>query len=235
MTQNEIGNVSFSVFAVATAPVGDPSSTHGASRLVAFGENGEVVLTVDHHIYLYQHGGMKYSLAKKTYLPDGVGWDCFKAISNTTIFLQAHEYAPTHQLSSRDLHHMGSLDHKGKLLGLLYPSTLVYGQERSHKDWIIILHHADGEMILQPPRGRSWDWGLSVCRAGQYIVVVETWTQSIDAFSTGGNFLLLFSLSYIMLTIRFNCCCNIPQVSHGYGLHCYSSITSVTQSSQSEI
>ena len=164
----------------------------GASSYVAFGDHGTVALTDDDHIHLYQHDGVKYCFVGKKPLPDDVGWDCYKAISVTTIFLQQNGDAPTYQYRCRDLHQLDKLDHEGHLCGVVYPNTLVYAQRRGDEDWILTLHLADGEMILQPHGGDKWDWGLSVCAALEHILVVETKTKSMNVFTLSGNILLLF-------------------------------------------
>ena len=149
-------------FAATIEPTGDLSLTHDASHLVAFGDNGEVVLTDEHHIHLYRHDGSKYKLVGKTPLPDGVTKHCFKAVSDTTIFVQENTDQPTHQYDSTDLHQQGTLHHKGKLRGVLYPNTLVYGQKRTYKEWIIALHQPDEKVILKPPGAGKRDMALSV-------------------------------------------------------------------------
>ena len=181
-----------SVFAATIEPTGHHKLTHEASWKVAFGARGEVVLDDDDDIYLYEHDGVEYR-ARKTRMPDGVVVPCNKAVSDTTIFIQHwHDDSPTHQLHIKDLHHMGRLDQEGELCGMIYPSTLVYRQRRDRDDYMITLHQPNEEMILQPPPGRKWDWRLSVCRAGEWIVVVEYITQTMDVFSLSGNILLLF-------------------------------------------
>ena len=183
-----------SVFAAAIKPAGHHKLTHEASWRVAFGERGEVVLDGGGDIYLYEHDGVEYSFARKTQMPDDVvGWPCNKAVSDTTIFIQNRAGdSPTHQLHIKDLHHMGRLDHKGELCGMIYPSTLVYCQKRGSADYTITIHQPNEEMILQPPHGRKCYGSLSVCRAGECIVVVERNTQTMDVFSLSGNILLLF-------------------------------------------
>ena len=193
-----------SVFAATVEPAGRHKLTHWASWIVAFGEHGEVVLDdYEDHICQYQHDGVKYSLAKKTPKPDGVERYCSKAASDTTIFLQEYIDAPTHQLHIKDLHHMGRLDHKGRLCGILYPSMLVYSQKKGHKDYSLILRQPEGKMILQPPRGRNWDLWLPVCKTGECIVVVEQQTQTMDVFSMSGNILLLFCYIWILIWIWY--------------------------------
>ena len=181
-----------SVFAATIEPAGRHELTHGAYCLVAFGERGDVVLDDAAHIYLYHYAGMQYNLARKTWSPEGVRWNYYKAVSEATIFLQQEVDGPTHQLSIRDLHHIGRLHHKGALNGAIYPNTLVYLQKRADDDWFITLHQPNGEVILQPPPGRTWGEELSVCRAGGCIVVVEIDTETMDVFATNGNILLLF-------------------------------------------
>ena len=171
------------LFAATIEPACDLSLTHDASYLVAFGNNGKMVLTDDRHIHLYRHDGSKYSLVGKISHPDGVTKHCYKAVSDTTIFVQENTDQPTHQYDSADLHQQGTLHHKGKLLGVLYPSTLVYGQKRAYEDWIIALHQPEGKVILKPPGARKWDVALSVCRTEDYFVVVETFTKSMAVFS----------------------------------------------------
>ena len=165
------------------------------------------------HIYLYQFDGMemKYKHAIKTRLPDGITDYCYKAVSETAIFLQHDCDEPTHRLHKTDLHHMGNLHHKSDLRGIVHPGTLVYGQKRGDEDWIIILHEPGAEMILQPPDGRKWKGALSVCTAGtKYVVVVERHTKTMDIFSPSGNTLLLLlcmcshkAVTLITLSIRF--------------------------------
>ena len=147
----------------------------------------------DRNIDIYQHDGIKYNLVRKAPLPDGAGWHCSKAVSDTTIFLQRNNDHPTYQVSIADQHqHMDRLNHKGGLRGILHPNTLVYGQMREYDDWVIILHQPDGDITLQPPDGRKWDAALSVCKAGEYVLVVERYTKSMDAFSMRGKVLLFF-------------------------------------------
>ena len=187
------------MFAATIEPAGHHKLTHGAQWRVAFGEHGKVVLNDDKDIYLYEHGGVEYRFARETRKPDGVaGWACNKAVSDTTIFIQGwYDDAPTHQLHIKDLHHMGRLDHKGALIGVLFPSTLVYGQSRDSDGYMITLHQPDGKVVLQPPRGRKSGGWLSVCRTGECIVVVEHHTQAMDVFSLCGN-ILLFTESFIL-------------------------------------
>ena len=185
----------FSVFAAIVELAGQLQITHDADRYLAFGERGEVVLADGVHIYLYQHDGAKYSLTRMASLPDGVESYCNKAVSETTVFLRDfHLSSPTHKLHITDLHHMGTLDHMGELRGVLHPSTLVYDRKKANDEWTIVLHQPDGGMILQPPHGRSWNSGLSVCRAGDHILVVETFTQSMDAFSANGKIYIILPL-----------------------------------------
>ena len=184
----------FVLFTATMEPAGHHQLTHGASGRVAFGEHGEVVLTdyghSDCHISLYQHDGAKYNLARKTHLPDGLGWACNKAVSDA-IFLQSSYDTETYQLHTTDLQPMGRLHHKGVLLGAVFPNTLVYGQCRGGGKWIVNLHQPDGDIILEPPHERIWNWRLSVYRA-EYIVVVESRTQSMDVFTKSSITLLLF-------------------------------------------
>ena len=142
---------------------------------------------------MYRHDGSKYSLVAKIPLPDDVTKNCYKAVSDTTIFVQENIDAPAHQYDSTDLHQHGTLHHKGILCGVLYQSILVYGQKRAYDDWMIALHQPEGKTILQPPGARKWDVGLSVCRAENYFVVVDAWAESMNVFSLRGNILLLFS------------------------------------------
>ena len=187
------------MFTATIEPAGHHDLTHEASSMVAFGEHGEVVLTDRDNIYQYQHDGKKYSLEGKTRRHGHVGGACNKAISDTTIFMQlCSNGSPTHehQLHTTDLRHIRTLDHKGQLCGLLYPNTLAYRWKRPspNSEWIIILHQPNGEVTLQRSRlrRRKWDVGLSLCRAGEHIVVVERSMKSMDVFSTSGNILLLF-------------------------------------------
>ena len=183
------------LFAASIERTGQHQLTHDASYLVAFGERGEVVLGDRTDICVYQHDGVKFSISKKTRIPDGVWSFCNKAVSDTSVFLQKNIYhdsnIPTHQLHLTDLHHMGTVDHQGKLCGTLYPSTLVYAHKRANGYWVIILHQPDGELILQPPHGHHWKEYLSVCRAGKYVVVVERLESSLDVFTISGNIILL--------------------------------------------
>ena len=171
-------------------PAGDLSLTYAAGPVVAFGENGEVVLTDGHHIHLHRHDGSKYKPVGKTPLPDGITKSCYKAISDTTIFVQENTDDPTHQYDSTDLDQLGTLDHKGTLRGVLYPSTLVYSRKRADGDRIIALQQPDDMMILHPPGGRKWGITLSVCRAENFFVVVEYRKKSMDVFTLRGNILL---------------------------------------------
>ena len=179
-----------SLFTATLKRVGRLVLTHDASDVVVFGEHGQVVLTWD-QIYLYQYDGVGFNDVRKTPRPDGIWDDCCKAVSDTTIFLQDGDDAPTLQLDIKDLQHIGELDHEGRLRGMLYPDTLVYRQRKNNEDWNIVLHQPGGDVILQP-RGHNWDWGLSLCKTGEYTIVVEHCTQAMDVFSTSGNFLLLF-------------------------------------------
>ena len=147
------------------------------------------MLTDEYYVYVCQHDGVD---ASKTRLPDGVGRYCNKAVSNTSVFLQQYEDHPTHELHLTDLHHVNTLHHKGMLRGLLHPSTLIYRLKRADDDYTITLLQPDGDIILQPPPGRKWDWGLSVCCSGAFIIVVSSTTRSMDVFSQSGNILLLF-------------------------------------------
>ena len=151
-----------------------------------------MVLTDEHHIHLYRHDGRKYSLVGKIRLPDDVTKDCYKAVSDTTIFIQENTDDPTLQYYTTDLRQQGIVHHKGRLRGVLNPNTLVYGQKRVGGDWMIALYQPDGKVILKPPGARKWDMSLSVCRTEEYFVVVETVTKIMDVFSLGGNILLLF-------------------------------------------
>ena len=181
-----------SLFAATVEPVGHRKLlTHDPFERVTFNERGEVVLADHGHIYLYLHDGMKYNLARKTPLPDGIKSHCRKAVSDTAIFLHAHYSAPIHQLDITDLHYVGRLHHKGLLLGAIHPGALMYEQRRDNYDFIILLKQPNGEMILQPPGGRKWGSKLSVCSAEEYLVVVEKHTESMDAFTMKGNILLL--------------------------------------------
>ena len=179
-----------SVFAVTVEPVGRPMEVTGhVSHRVVFGEQGELVLDDDdEHISLYHHDGIQYSLASKTPRPDGVEFLCNKAISSSAVHVQGRfTPAVTHELHRGDLHHLGELRHEGALIGVLYPNTLAYQQRRGWDDYIIILHQPHGEITLQPPRRRGWNQWLSVCCAGDHIVVVERLTQSMDVFKNSGN------------------------------------------------
>ena len=181
----------FSVFAATIEPVGQ--EYFRANSYVAFGECGEVLLTEWDHIYLYQHDGMNYSRPRKTCRPDTVSRFSYKAVSSRAIFLQdALLEDVTHMLSLLNLQPMDQLHHKGALRGAIQPSTLVYSLKRDDKDYIIILYRPNGDMILQPPHGRKWNSCLSVCRAGEFFVVVEHYTRTLDVFCTRGNILLLF-------------------------------------------
>ena len=148
----------------------------------------------DNDIYLYHYDGNKYSLVRKIHLPDDVNdyINYRKVVSSTGVFLQ-NPGDITHHLSTTDLHPIGELHHNGRLRGVLYPSSLMYIHKRAQDDFIIILHNQpDGEMILQPPHGHKWDYGLSVCKCEEYVIVVERFTKSMDVFSTRGNIPLLF-------------------------------------------
>ena len=188
------------VFAGEVEPAGLPLNIpYRGDTYVAFGEMGEAVLTGDNgNIYLYQHDGVQYSLAKKASLPDGVGWDCNKAISSSTLFVQdfwSSSDIPTHLFHLPQLEYASGITvhHKGKLRGLLHSSTLVYSQERLHGRYTITLHRRDHAEItrLLPPR-RQWSGGLSVAAAGAYLVVVDGYTKSMAIFTANGNILQLF-------------------------------------------
>ena len=160
------------------------------------------------NIYLYQHNGVEYSLAKQKPRPDDVdllGPYCNKAVSASGVFVQnlVTSDAVTHKLRLQDLEPADILHHKGKLMGVVHPNTLVYRQERGVHGYTVTLHQRDGtETILKLPPGRKWKHGLSVCRAGESLVVVEHLTQSLDVFTTSGNILLLF-LSYESLHMSY--------------------------------
>ena len=185
------------MFAATVKPVGQLRLRHDVLS-VAFGDRGELVLEDLDIICLYQHHGAEYSLVKQGRRPHDVdeGWIVHQAVSSDTVVIQTGGTTAgpaTHQLHLSDLRPKGRLHHEGELRGVLSPSTLVYGQETADGGWVIALHQPDGKkMVLQPPRGRRWFHGLSVCRAGQHIVVVEGRTQAMDIFTTSGNILLLF-------------------------------------------
>ena len=157
-----------SVFAATVEPVGQPMEVTGrASWIVAFGEQGELVLDDrDEHISLYLHDGIQYSLASRTPRPDGVGSSCNKAVSSRAVHVQGWlgTSAVTHELHRADLHHLGEVRHEGGqwLRGVLYPDTLVYEQWRG-RDYIIILHQPHGQITLEPPRGREMGRWMVVC------------------------------------------------------------------------
>ena len=201
----------FSVFAAAVEHVGDPLKiTYNASWKVAFGKDGEVVLTDKDHIYmyLYRHNGVKYILEEgaRSRLPDGVdGEFCNKAVdlSSSTVLVQDSGYdAPTYKLHLLDLHQMGAPYYKpGYLSDILYTresSTHVYRQKKDRGYCIDLYHCPDGDgdgepVTLEPPPKYKWErGGLSVCHTGDHIVVVENNGKSMDVFSTSGNTLLLF-------------------------------------------
>ena len=178
-----------SVFAATVEPVGQPMEvTDLASEVVAFGEQGELVLDDEYkHICLYLHDGIQYSLASRTPRPDDVGFSCNKAVSSRAVHVQWRTSDVTHELHRADLHHLGEVRHERQwLIGVLYPDTLVYKQGRGD-GWIIILHQPHGQITLEPPRGREWMDELSVCCAGDHIVVVEADTQTMDTFAMDGN------------------------------------------------
>ena len=182
------------VFAGEVERAGPPLNIpHHADTYVAFGERGEAVLTGYGNIYLYQHDGVQYSLSKKESLPDGVDWDCNKAISSSTVFVQDRTDTPTHLLHRPQLEHNSTVHHKGVLRGLLHSSTLVYSQERGDGSYVITLHQPhDAEITLQQPPGRQRLRYLSVAAAGGYLVVVDVVTKSMDIFTANGNILQLF-------------------------------------------
>ena len=181
-------------------PAGRKEITHDAHWLVAFGEHGEALLltaTTSTSISI-----MVWSTASpsKKPLPDDVPrvLTVNKAVSARAacFYIRADTSdTVTHELRLQDLEPADILHHKGRLSGVVHPNTLLYCQGRGEYDWTVTLHHRDGKTILKPPPGRKWEFGLSVCRAGETLIVVETWTQSLDVFTTSGNILLLF-LSY---------------------------------------
>lgn len=196
------------MFVATVEPAGQPLVIrHGTEWRLAFGKKGEAVLADQDNICLYQHNGDEYCLANRMPLPGDVSGYCNKAVSTSAVFVQDPvstsavlvqdllPVEPTHQLSIQDLNPVDILHHKGDLLDVVSPSTLVYRQKRGEDDWIVTLHNRDGEMTLKPPPGRTWGSGLSVCRAGDSLVLVELRTPSMTVFTTSGNILLLF-LSY---------------------------------------
>ena len=202
----------FSVFAAAVEHVGDPLKiTYNASWKVAFGKDGEAVLTDDKDlIYLYRRNGVQYILEKEAprRLPDGVGGQfCNKAVDllSSTVFVQdSQDGKGTYKLRLPGMDQMGTLDKPGLLSDVLYfreSSALVYRQKKDG-GYCINLHHCpdgdgDGEpgepVTLEPPLEYKWKrGGLSVCRTVDHLVVVENNGKSIDVFSTSGNTLLFF-------------------------------------------
>ena len=203
----------FSVFAAAVEHVGDPLKiTYNSSWKVAFGKDGDAVLTDKDHIYLYRHNGVEYILKKKARLPHDVkGQFCNKAVglSSSTVFVQdSKDDARTYKLHPPGLDQMGTLNKPGLLSDILYTcelSTLVYRHQKKDGSYCIYLHHCpdgdgggdgehDGEPVTLEPRPKyKWErGGLSVCCTGDHFVVVENNGKSMDVFSTSGNTLLWF-------------------------------------------
>ena len=121
--------------------------------------------------------------------PEGVGWNCNKAVTNRNIFVQDNSYSdPTYQLDATTLSTITTLHHEGHLRGCIHPEALVYGVRRSKHDWMIHLYEGKRVVSLQPRSPQRWDLFLSACRAGPYLAVIETETRSLDIFTLSGKY-----------------------------------------------
>ena len=161
---------------------------HGSWR-VAFGQNGDVVLTDDPFMRLYRNDGGAYEIATgqdfNTVTHSELETSCYKAISDSRIFVQ--DGPGSTLVFDRRFNYLGQREYDGHLCGILYPDTLVYAKQRGFVDWILV-HTGEKQGILRPTDGRTWDRGLSVCICrAQYIVVVESSTTSMDVFSVRGR------------------------------------------------
>ena len=166
-----------------------------ASPRVAFGPRGEALISTRHptlddlstwHLSLYRFqdtAGEKYNLTAETTGVRG-RW---KAVTDRNIYVQNKTNDLTCQLDGNDLSTRTTLHHEGLLRGCVHSGALVYGVERSERDWIINVHDPTGVVTLQPPSPRKWLAALSACQAGPYLVVTERVTRSLDVFTLTGN------------------------------------------------
>ena len=149
----------------------------------AFGHHNEVLIKYDNHLYLYKHVSRDYSLMWKKPIPPGEE-DFLRAISGSeNILLDNHCYNQNLQL-------LETFPTHGDLLNCTEDNNVVFCQRRQPFDYMLSICKFGSQqpvMTLQPPAGRKWDSGLSVCYVANRIVVLERWNKTMDIFTQAGN------------------------------------------------
>ena len=182
-----------------------PFKAHWRSGL---GYNGDIMLgdwKSKRYLYKMQHDGNEYIETWKKELPDGMEYDCCKAMSGDGyIFLQKSDDEKT-VCCDESLTKTFVLNHKGLLVDS--SKDEVFYIQLPSDDAKIIVHKTDMEgrsargvlasalrklqlgrnKTLKPPSPHRWDVSLSVCRPELGYVVVEFETSSMDRFDQDGT------------------------------------------------
>ena len=149
----------------------------------AFGHHNEVLIEHDNHLYLYKHISRDYSLMWKKRIPSGKE-NSFMAISGSeNILLGTHCYNQNLQLLETFLNH-------DDLMDCTEDNNVVFCQCRQEGGFMLSIWKLGSQqpvMTLQPPAGRKWDSGLSVCYVANRIVVVDVGKETMDIFTQAGN------------------------------------------------
>jgi hypothetical protein len=179
---------------------------------IGFSPNGDVLLQdKDARLHLYKHNGDRYIEVWDKPAPNVS--EFFKAIHSTGQILLQGDYNEPTLLFTRSLRKEQTYQREGFLLGYTDDGLDLYGRgtkSEDARDWQIDVWDEEKRVITlshpsapgQPESEREgWGWFLSACTAGDRIVVVETYTQSLYVFTKQGNLLQIsepfLSLIYI--------------------------------------
>ena len=181
-----------------------------ASYFVGLGYNGELILgDRDSKRYLHkiQHNDKKYIETWEKKLPDGMKYNCNKAVSSDAyIFLQKNKDTNT-VCYDESLTKRTELQIQGALIGSISDEVFYAQGILWQTDWQITVHKTVMEGIstsgvlasalqklqlgehrtLKPPSPHGWGRWLSVCGMKLGYVVVELHTRSMDIFDEDGR------------------------------------------------
>ena len=171
---------------------------------LGIGSNGEVIIVKfnSKDFYMIEHNGNEYTQKYRKNLPDGMAYDCNKAIDRGRIFLK-NGYSEDTICYNTELNKLCIIEHEGLLIDCV-GDTLFYGQGTLlKKNWNIVIRqlHQDEESVpvpslgelqseeqvtLQPPACHCWHDYPSICCVNESYAVVEHCTKSLDIFDARG-------------------------------------------------
>ena len=181
----------FLLFTVRVIPAGHTELGFRADWGVGLSSDGEAVLCERGSTELrkYDFFNSKYQMKLSKPLPKGVQNFGYKEVSESHIYIQQRSTgndAVTYKLSSADMTQQGTSQQIGELRGYLPQHGPVYA-ESVNRGTSVIINVANSGIRLRPPSGKWTSHILSICSAGEQLMVTCKDDTTLDIFNITGE------------------------------------------------